>query len=247
MVVPAGSYTVVMDSFDDHTTKLDQTSQTEEQWYFVLDGGYVSPTSGDLDDDQDVRRDVFTDQDIAASTSITLMHRGEGNVNSVQPTCVGFTRNADPEPAVAEPEEAAAAMEPGADPDPQVVESDFATTEISNEQVGNLVSNEEIVQEPQAAGEPDGPTPEDPPAASVVESDVAADEGEPEAEIQQVASSTEIVREPVDRSNASAPAPQLALTGPSTGLGVGVIGLGLLLLGALMRLAAASVSRLRGA
>ena len=89
--LPAGTYTVTTESFDDHAAHPGQVEQTAEQWYIVLDSGYVSPLTSDVPEDGNFVADTFANQTIEASSSITLRHRGEGGVNSVSPLCVGFT------------------------------------------------------------------------------------------------------------------------------------------------------------
>lgn len=89
--LPAGTYDVLMQSHDAHDEHPGQTEQTQEQWYFTLDSGYVSPVTSDVADESNIAVDEFDDQDIAESASITLHHLGQGGVNSVDPICVGFT------------------------------------------------------------------------------------------------------------------------------------------------------------
>lgn len=102
IAMPAGTYAITLHSFDDHIDHPGQTDQTQEQWYFTLDSGYISPVSSDIPDDAVSVTDTFTgviDQD---ATSITVHHLGQGNVNSVSPMCVGFTTVT---PALPAPEE----------------------------------------------------------------------------------------------------------------------------------------------
>jgi hypothetical protein len=89
--LPAGTYDVLVQSHDAHDLHPGQTEQTQEQWYFTLDSGYVSPVTTDVSDDSNIAIDEFDGQVIAASTSITLQHLGQGGTNSVDPVCVGFT------------------------------------------------------------------------------------------------------------------------------------------------------------
>lgn len=89
--LPAGTYDVLVQSHDAHDLHPGQSEQTQEQWYFTLDSGYVSPVTTDVADDSNIAIDEFDGQDIAASTSITLQHLGQGGTNSVDPVCVGFT------------------------------------------------------------------------------------------------------------------------------------------------------------
>ena len=89
--LPAGTYTVTTESFDDHAAHPGQLDQTAEQWYIVLDSGYVSPATSDIAEEASFVSDTFENQVTEAATSITLQHLGEGGVNSVSPLCVGFT------------------------------------------------------------------------------------------------------------------------------------------------------------
>lgn len=90
IALPAGTYDIVLRSFDDHAGHPGQTEQTQEQWYFELDSGYRSPVSSDIPDDEDSAIDTFTNVTIGGATAITVRHLGEGGVNSVAPACVGF-------------------------------------------------------------------------------------------------------------------------------------------------------------
>lgn len=217
IAVPSGSYTVIMDSFDDHSIKAAQITQTEEQWHFVLDGGYVSPNTTDIADDQNGQRDVFSDQEIAASSAITLVHRGHGNVNSVHPKCVGFVRTVEPEPAPIPVEEVITPIEP--DLPLEAVEPEPEQTPIESA----VEPTEGIVDEP---------------------ADEAANEtAEPLGGSEQVASSNGITREPAEHSTTPASVPQLALTGPSATWSTAVIGLSLLMFGAIMRFVGVKKSR----
>lgn len=89
--LPAGTYDVLMQSHDAHDEHPGQVEQTQEQWYFTLDSGYVSPVTTDVADESNTVVDEFDGQDITESASITLHHLGQGGVNSVDPICVGFT------------------------------------------------------------------------------------------------------------------------------------------------------------
>lgn len=71
----------------------DYPAHTKEQWYFVTDSGYTSPTTRDTSPTQ-VVSDTFSGQLISSAvTSITLHHKlpGKPQNNSVHPLCVGFT------------------------------------------------------------------------------------------------------------------------------------------------------------
>lgn len=89
--LPAGTYDITLHSFDDHAAHPGQVEQTQEQWYFTLDNGYVSPASTDIPDDEVFSSDTFSSVNIAEATAISVHHLGEGGVNSVAPMCVGFT------------------------------------------------------------------------------------------------------------------------------------------------------------
>lgn len=89
--LPAGTYDVMMSSYDAHDEHPGQIDQPYEQWYFTLDSGFTSPLSTDVPDDSTTTVDTFEDVVIDAATSITLHHRGLGSVNSVEPLCAGFT------------------------------------------------------------------------------------------------------------------------------------------------------------
>jgi hypothetical protein len=105
ITLPAGTYDVVMQSYDAHDEHPGQVDQTAEQWYAALDSGWVSPVSSDVPDDSNTSVDVFEGLVVPESSAITLHHLGEGNVNSVSPICIGFTPVAAIEPpaAVVEP------------------------------------------------------------------------------------------------------------------------------------------------
>ena len=172
--LPAGTYTVTAESFDDHAAHPGQLDQTAEQWIIVLDSGYVSPATSDVPEDGNWVTDTFTDQTIDASTSITLRHLGEGGVNSVSPMCVGFTTVA-PAPIA----------EPDAPIEPPVVDP-VPTTEVPLELP--LV----VVEEPQIAGplapvEIAGPVAPEAPQETVVEPTPIAVEVKPQVEVAQPA------------------------------------------------------------
>lgn len=184
--LPAGTYDIAMHSHDAHDEHPGQIEQTMEQWYFVLDSGYVSPMTVDVPDDLNDSDTFAAAQVIGDSTTITLHHRGEGNTNSVDPTCVGFTIV---EPATPEP----------------VVEAPTTTTttpEIS-------VVTEEPVEETPVVAAPSTTEAIPPVVAGVVET------------------------APPVKAQVAAPAPQLALTGPSSlTLAMTFAGLAMLVIGA---------------
>jgi len=100
--MPAGTYDITMHSFDDHAAHPGQFEQTQEQWYFTLDSGYTSPVSSDIPDAANSVVDVFEGVTIGPATAITVRHLGEAGINSVAPSCVGFTTVPlfEPRPAV---------------------------------------------------------------------------------------------------------------------------------------------------
>lgn len=106
IVLPAGSYDVTMRSHDAHDEHPGQTEQTQEQWYFTLDSGFMSAPSSDVPDEENTMVNTFPSVSISESTSITLHHLGQGGVNSVDPICVGFNPAVTPQPVVAPPAEA---------------------------------------------------------------------------------------------------------------------------------------------
>lgn len=103
--LPAGTYDIVMQSHDAHDEHPGQVEQTQEEWYFVLDSGYVSPFTIDVPEDANTSMTAASAQAIGNSASITLHHRGEGGVNSVNPVCVGFTATTPAAPIAPEVEE----------------------------------------------------------------------------------------------------------------------------------------------
>lgn len=90
--LPAGTYDVVMQSGDSHSTQDGQIDQEAERWWFELDSGWHSTATEDLPDELDANVTTMAGQVIPASTSITLHHLGQGGINSVNPLCVGFTQ-----------------------------------------------------------------------------------------------------------------------------------------------------------
>jgi hypothetical protein len=97
--VPAGTYDVAVQTHDAHDENREQLEQTQEQVYFTLDSGYVSAVTTDIRSDRNTAVDEFLGQEIGASTSVVLHHLGEGGVNSLDVTCVGFTPVAPPKNA----------------------------------------------------------------------------------------------------------------------------------------------------
>lgn len=98
--LPAGTYDITMRSNDNHPSPDYQVEQTQEQWYFSLDNGYVSPPTLDVPADQTEITTTLGPVELEAATAITVHHLGEGNINSVNVECVGFTLAA---PVVAGP------------------------------------------------------------------------------------------------------------------------------------------------
>ena len=89
--LPAGTYDVTLQSFDDHVGHPGQHDQTFEQFYAVLDSGWISAPSDDIADAETQATTVHSGQVIGDSTAISVHHVGLGNVNSVDVVCVGFT------------------------------------------------------------------------------------------------------------------------------------------------------------
>lgn len=88
--LPAGLYDVTMVGKDNHTT-TPYSDQPGERWYVDLNNGWQSPLTDDLPDDMDMMTTALAAQTISASTAISVHHAGEGNVNSIEVVCVGFT------------------------------------------------------------------------------------------------------------------------------------------------------------
>lgn len=91
IALPAGTYDITMLSNDNHPTADYQVEQTQEQWYFTLDNGYVSPPTNDVPADQTTMTTSVGSVELTAATSISVHHLGEGGVNSVNVECIGFT------------------------------------------------------------------------------------------------------------------------------------------------------------
>lgn len=90
--IEAGTYNIVVQSFDNHDAQADLglAPQPEEQFHIVLDSGYRSPATNDVPADENTATTVFRDQTVEASTSLTLEHTRVGNINSVFPISVCF-------------------------------------------------------------------------------------------------------------------------------------------------------------
>jgi hypothetical protein len=92
IALPAGTYDIEMWSNDNHPTPDYQTDQIEEQWYFMLDNGYVSPVTLDVPNDQQAIVTSVGEVTLDAATAISVHHRLVGtSPNSVNVECVGFT------------------------------------------------------------------------------------------------------------------------------------------------------------
>ncbi|MGI9606960.1 MAG: hypothetical protein ACR2P0_12545 [Acidimicrobiales bacterium] len=92
--VPTGVYTVELASWDRHDET--QITQPQEQWRVLANTGWSTPLTADIPDDVDRVVSTFADLAIDAPiSSITIVHKGAGIVNSVSPLCVGFTRTGD--------------------------------------------------------------------------------------------------------------------------------------------------------
>lgn len=101
--ISAGIYSVTLVSFDNHTKKLGDTDQTEEQWFAQLidaDGQvvYSSDPIRDLPDNQEFITDTFDRQTVTGTaTQLRAVHRGGGDsVNSVVALCA-FVRTVTPD------------------------------------------------------------------------------------------------------------------------------------------------------
>jgi hypothetical protein len=91
IALPAGTYDITMHSNDNHPSATYQTEQTQEQWFFELDSGYVSSPTDDIPDDQTTMITTIKNAQIDASTAITVKHLEQGAINSVNVECIGFT------------------------------------------------------------------------------------------------------------------------------------------------------------
>lgn len=89
--LPAGTYDITMLSNENHPYPTYQTEQTQEQWFFVLDNGYVSPPTDDVPNDSENVVTNIGEVELAAATAISVKHLGEGGLNSVNVECIGFT------------------------------------------------------------------------------------------------------------------------------------------------------------
>ena len=89
--LPAGTYDITMLTNDNHPSATYQNEQTQEQWFFVLDSGYISPPTDDVPNDQTTMITTIKNAQIDASTTITVKHLEQGVINSVNVECVGFT------------------------------------------------------------------------------------------------------------------------------------------------------------
>ena len=121
--LPAGTYELTLVSGDQHSEQVDIPTQPAEQFVVVLDSGYVSPPSLDVPDDADEITTTHPNQEIGASTTISVRHIGSEGINSVNVLCVGFTPTSAPagEPIVEE----TVAEDPAEEPaDEEVVEED---------------------------------------------------------------------------------------------------------------------------
>ena len=86
----AGTYTIVIESSDDHDVQVGIAEQPVESFHLVLDSGYRSAATNDVPQDGNTVTTVFTDQVIEASSSLVLEHARVGNVNSVFADSVCF-------------------------------------------------------------------------------------------------------------------------------------------------------------
>ena len=117
ITLPAGTYDVTLESFDDHAAHPGQDEQTAEQYYVTLDSGWVSPPSLDIPDAENRATTIHRAQTVPAASAISVHHLGQGGINSLEVLCVGFTPVevlGETEPAPADP----VAAEPVAPIDP---------------------------------------------------------------------------------------------------------------------------------
>lgn len=91
ITLPAGTYDITMLSNDNHPSPDYQPLQTQEQWYFTLSSGYVSPPTNDIPNDQTHMVTRVGAVELASASSITVEHLRQGNINSVNVECIGFT------------------------------------------------------------------------------------------------------------------------------------------------------------
>ncbi len=96
--IPAGDYTLAMESYDDHSNKVvDQSDQLNEQWFMQLfdaTGGVVfeSGVSPDLPDDQDWLTFNSSATLTGEAVSMRVVHAAiTDNINSINANCAAFT------------------------------------------------------------------------------------------------------------------------------------------------------------
>ena len=157
--LPAGTYELTLVSGDQHSEQVDIPTQPAEQFVVVLDSGYVSPPSLDVPDDADEISTTHPNQEIGASTTISVRHIGSEGINSVNVLCVGFTPTAAPagEPIVEEtvaedPAEEPAGEEPVAE---EPVEEPAGEEPVAEEPIDDLPQNP--VAQPVAGADPTTP------------------------------------------------------------------------------------------
>lgn len=91
LTLPAGTYDIVMTSFDPGHGKGRFLNQLHESWYFTLDNGYVSPVTPDFPDSEMSTAIARTGVELTAATEITAFWAGvEADIDSVHAT-VSFT------------------------------------------------------------------------------------------------------------------------------------------------------------
>lgn len=88
--IPAGVYDIAYIS--DDTTHLDvvDPTQNEEQWA-IVGAGWASPFTVDIPIDQVRVTGVWSGVSVPDLGSVTFVHRGVGNINSVDPVSVCFS------------------------------------------------------------------------------------------------------------------------------------------------------------
>lgn len=88
IALPAGTYDVMVSSW---LGAHEDPTETNEQWFFSTDSGYVSPTTLDSSPEL-LMNQAFQAQSIAESSSVMLHHPAadSNSDSSVSPLCVGF-------------------------------------------------------------------------------------------------------------------------------------------------------------
>ena len=199
--LPAGLYDVKMVGQDDHTTSP-HSDQPGERWYVDLNNGWQSPLTEDLPDDADMMTTDLAAQTIPASTAISVHHAGEGNVNSIEVVCVGFTpvaaaeegESGSDEASEGESDDAGAEAPTEEDTTEESVE-DAAADDMAEEVTPDDVADESMVDE----GTPEGDGAEEPAKDEVIEEPPADEVAEepPADEVTEEPAADDAVEEPL--------------------------------------------------